>query len=198
MMKLPKACLVHDAPDSLWGIVRLRNPVILAEFECLNPDGGVLGFFRPYIWPPDVMALTTPKKFHDCLSALWRMFDDYEGNHNSVEMYRIDLTRELPRYLVLDNDDSDFTGVLDTQDGVLWSVDETCRALTAVLEWRMHPGMKPVLEFPRSTREVMAFWKEFYNAQSALAGDEPRPDEDDGDDFEYEPELDDDDEDLDD
>ena len=142
--------------------------MILAEFECLNPDGGVLGCFRPYVWPPDVKALTTEKKFHDCLTAMWRMFDDYEGNHNSVEMYRIELTRELPRYLVLDNDESDFTGVLDTVDGVLWSVDETCRELTAMLDWRMHPGMPPVMEFPRSTREVMAFWKDFLRTQQDL------------------------------
>jgi len=78
------------------------------------------------------------------------------------------LTDTLPRYLCLDNDESDFTAILDTRDGVIWSVDETNTQLTAILEWRMHPAMQPQIDFPRSTREVTAWWKDFNKQQTVL------------------------------
>ena len=170
-MKLPKLALAQTAPDQSWGVVRLRSPVILAEFACINPHAGVFGVYQPYVWPPDVKALTTEQKFHESLTRMWYFFADETGDADEVSMYEIDLARPLPRYLVLDNDSSDFTGVLDTQDGVLWRVSGDCAELDAEMGWQMHPSVFPQVEFPRSTREVLAFWQQFMRRQNELEKD---------------------------
>lgn len=169
--KLPKTCFATRTPDDSFGVVRLRNPVIIAEFRQLN-EGGMIATIKPFIWPPDVFAQTTENKFHSILTAMWRFFEEETDCMADLQMYEIAIDYQPPRWLVLDNDESDFTGVLDTERGILWSVGENIAELTAILDWQMHPAHPPKMEFPAATREADVFWREYNRQQKELAAEE--------------------------
>jgi hypothetical protein len=78
------------------------------------------------------------------------------------------MSQALPRWLFVDDENADFSGLLDTEHDVLWSVDETFTALTACLDWQMHPSLKPKIEFPASTREVADVWRRWRAAEQEL------------------------------
>lgn len=168
---IPKHVILHDAPEHLWGVARLRAPVILAEMHLIG-ENAFESVYQPIIWPADVIGLTTENKFHRALTALWHCFGSYADDGARAEMYVFDLTRELPRFLVADNDESDFTGVIDTGHGLLWAVSADCRSLN-LCDWRMHPAMPPlppdVSTAARLAREAGDFWLAFILKQNELS-----------------------------
>ena len=159
-MNLPKYAFAADGDDQPWGVVRMRNPALFAEFERQN-EFGLVGQFQPWLWPPDAMAFTTEAKFHRILTRMWRIFERETEELGDVALYRFSLDRPLPPWLVLDWGPSDFTGVLDTDRGLLWIVGENVGELTAALEWRMHPSHPARHDWPQCHRDVSSFWREF-------------------------------------
>lgn len=168
-MKTPKHALLYDATDHLWGVARLRNPCLLVKMHCLNPDGGLIGIREPQVWPPDALALTTEGKFNNAMTKVWRYYEAFgDEDHAEPLMYVIEPTLALPCWLFVDDEDADFSGLLDTENAVLWSIDDTYTSLTACLDWQMHPSLKPKIEFPASTREVADVWRRWRAAEQEL------------------------------
>lgn len=160
-MKLPKACIAQEGNGTEWGAVRLHVPVIVAELEMIHLEDDKVNC-RPWVWPPDLLASITDHQAEGLVADLWIMFERrHELEFEDVEVLRLDLARVLPRFLVLDNDEEDFTGVLDTEAGLLWSVDEQLILLNLVENWQMHPGMRPDLDMVRCREELKKFWKRF-------------------------------------
>lgn len=167
-MILPKHALLYDAPDRLWGVGRLRNPVVLMHLRTL-PGASAVRHAEVILWPPDWEALTTPKKTAKIIDALWGYLDLTDADdHDSYGQEQVDLGQALPRWLLVDDEDADFTGLLDTERAVLWSVDDTGSSLTACLEWQLHPKLKPQIKFPASTREVAEVWRAWIKAERDL------------------------------
>jgi|GEM_PF-4247395 len=161
-MKLPKFVLLEDAPGSVWGVARLRNPVVLARFQRLN-EGGLIAIFKPRLWPPDVLAQTTRNKLEQSLTRMVEFFErEADNGPNEWLMYDIEATLRLPRRLLVDNPASEFLGVLDTEYGVLFHVAEHDEQMRMILDWRMHPGMAPLDDAPALARAVREA-HEWYN-----------------------------------
>lgn len=170
---IPKYAIAQTAPDRAWGMVRLRGPVILMELAPSEGQPGLMGpTFTPWLWPSDVFDLGSRHKIEDSLTKMWHIYAEFEECGGRVAMYHIDPERPLPRWMVLDHDRSDWTAVLDTRDGCLWTVEDDLAALEWVPDWRLHPDREPVMEFPRSTREVMAFWKQFLADHDRIEAEE--------------------------
>lgn len=167
MNSLPKYCIACTQPDAIWGIARLRTPCIIVEFARIN-IGGIIGDYQPLVWPPDAIEQTTLNKFNNIMTKMWRILENENQGCDEVRMYQFDLTRPLPQFLVLDNEGSDFTGVLDTQRGLLWVVDETGYGLKCDMDFKMHPHSPPKHEFPLDAREASEFYRAFLELQKQL------------------------------
>lgn len=165
---LPKHVLVYDAPDHLWGVARLRNPVVLMQLRAVTDDPEC-DHAEVILWPANLDALTTANKKARVLEALWGYLNSEDADeYQSYGPEQIDLTQALPRWLFLDDDLADFSAMLDTEKGVLWRIDESYTTLDAVMSWQMHPAMPPRLEFPASTREVAQVFRDWRRAEEEL------------------------------
>lgn len=173
-MKLPKYTIAQTTPAHAWGCARLRTPFMLAEFTPVTEQPGLIDtVFQTTVWPLDIRDRTTPAKIERSLDQMWSVFVADADLHWADRVVGYHLAHEvpLPRYLVLDDDESDFTGVLDTRDRCLWIADDTLRGLE-LLDWQMAPDLPPIFTFPRSTREIAAFWEIWCDQQADLDDEE--------------------------
>ena len=144
-MKLPKYAVAGTSPGNPWGVVRLRKPVIIVEFSSVNHDAQSPAC-QPYVWPPDIKSMTTESRFHPVLAKMREVFEHETNAQAELLPLSFDITRALPRWLVLSHKQSNFTGVLDTERGVLWVMGADVLQPVPQLEWRIHPTHPPRLE----------------------------------------------------
>lgn len=167
---LPKHALLYSAPLQEWGVIRLRNPVALMHLSAAGP----------VMYPPGWRELCSPKKSEKVLDALIGYADLFEmtGEVNAASALHPapwipspwnPAAHTLPDWLQVDDDDSDYMGLLDTRNGVLWTIHgEAMNDLRAEMDWRIHPETPPRIAFPQSTREVAEVWRSWRRREQAL------------------------------
>lgn len=69
------------------------------------------------------------------------------------------LHEELPHFLVVENLDKGFSGVLDTVRGLLWQESDDMDYLKLIPDWKLSVEKPQVEDITVANREAMTFWR---------------------------------------
>lgn len=122
-MKFPKMAIGEAWPnDEYCWAVRLRNPLMMALVE----ERGLVSFHL-FCWPESVVREVPPGKLAKAVSRLaeyWGREVEYLDGLPSQWGYSFDARHTPPRWMLLDDEASDWTGILDTTGPHLYHLVE--------------------------------------------------------------------------